>query len=174
MGARASFVHQSFEAAGRYARAVFARHRVRHRRGAALNRLGLKRLSDAHQSWGNEAPRALRSGRSRAGLSEMEPLRELSNLIARHAAPAPRGTWSSDLLGLMFGTASYIPEPTHHVYLPMVRRVADQTEACFTAGALDRPQTYEATGLRRPHRGGRSGNSSDTRRGSAGRARAWS
>jgi hypothetical protein len=48
----------------------------------------------------------------------MEPLRELSKAIARHA-PAPHGKWKSDLLGLMFGSWSYVPEPSRHVYEPV-------------------------------------------------------
>jgi len=49
----------------------------------------------------------------------MEPLAELSQLIARRAPPDPIGTWKDEALGLMCGTASYIPEPTLHVYQPV-------------------------------------------------------
>jgi AraC-like DNA-binding protein len=61
----------------------------------------------------------LRSDGRRAGLSEMEPLRELSKLIARHAALAPGGKWRDDRLGLMCSTASYVAEPVHQVYEPV-------------------------------------------------------
>ena len=49
----------------------------------------------------------------------MEPLRELSTLIARHAAPTSCGTWMSEALGLRVGTASQVSEPTHRVYEPV-------------------------------------------------------
>jgi AraC-like DNA-binding protein len=49
----------------------------------------------------------------------MEPLRDLSRMIARHAPPDPGAHWKNEQLGLMFGTASHIAEPTHQVYQPV-------------------------------------------------------
>jgi AraC-like DNA-binding protein len=49
----------------------------------------------------------------------MEPLPELSKLIARHAAPAPRGMWKNDSLGLMFSVASRTSAPNPQVYQPV-------------------------------------------------------
>jgi AraC-like DNA-binding protein len=49
----------------------------------------------------------------------MEPLRELNELITRHAPPAPGGAWTNDALGLKFGTASYSVEPARQVYEPV-------------------------------------------------------
>jgi AraC-like DNA-binding protein len=89
-------------------------------------------------------------------MSRMEPLRELSDSIARHAAPDPGGTWKNDALGLMFATASYIPEPTHHVYQPVFALVVQGEkqlvlgEKIFTCGkgtflvvSVDLPLTFQ-------------------------------
>jgi AraC-like DNA-binding protein len=86
----------------------------------------------------------------------MEPLHELSKLIARHAAPAPRGMWKSDPLGLMFSTASYVGEPTRHVYEPVFALVVQGEkqlvlgDKIFTCGegtflvvSVDLPITFQ-------------------------------
>lgn len=85
----------------------------------------------------------------------MEPLRELSKLMARHA-PAPSGTWQNDPLGLMFGVSRYVPEPTHHVYKPVFALVVqgekelvlgDNVFACgkgtFVVVSVDLPITFQ-------------------------------
>jgi AraC-like DNA-binding protein len=86
----------------------------------------------------------------------MEPLRELSQLIARYAPPDPGGQWKSDSLGLMFGTASYIPEPTLLVYQPVFALVVqgekqlvlgDKLFTCgkgtFVVVSVDLPLTFQ-------------------------------
>ena len=55
---------------------------------------------------------------SGAALREMEALRELSTLIARHVS-ASEGRWRNDALGLMCAQASFIQEPTPQVYQPV-------------------------------------------------------
>lgn len=52
-------------------------------------------------------------------MRRMEPLRELSQSIARRVAPGPRGGWNYDPLGLRFATASEVQAPTPHVYQPV-------------------------------------------------------
>jgi AraC-like DNA-binding protein len=49
----------------------------------------------------------------------MDPLRELSRLIARHTAAASQWAWKNDHLGLTFGTANYVQEPNHQVFEPV-------------------------------------------------------
>jgi AraC-like DNA-binding protein len=49
----------------------------------------------------------------------MEPLRELSKWIARHADPASQGAWRNDPLGLSVGTATCVQMPTHQVFEPV-------------------------------------------------------
>jgi AraC-like DNA-binding protein len=86
----------------------------------------------------------------------MEPLRELSQLIARHAAATSHGMWKNDPLGLMFATASYIPEPSHRVYEPVFALVVqgekqlvlgDKLFTCgkgtFVVVSVDLPVTFQ-------------------------------
>jgi AraC-like DNA-binding protein len=86
----------------------------------------------------------------------MEPLRELRMLIARHAPPPPGGTWTNDALGLMFATASYVPEPTQHVYQPafglivqgekhlvLGDKVFTCAEGTFLVVSVDLPVTFQ-------------------------------
>ena len=85
----------------------------------------------------------------------MEPLRELSKLIARRAAPAPRGVLKNDPLGLMFSTVSYVQDPSHQVYQPVFALVVQGEkqlvlgEKLFTCGkgtfivvSVDLPITF--------------------------------
>lgn len=85
----------------------------------------------------------------------MEPLRELSRLILRHAQPAPFAKWKNDPLGLMFATATYTPEPRHQVYAPVFALVVQGQkqlvlgEKVFTCGkgtfvivSVDLPITF--------------------------------
>ena len=86
----------------------------------------------------------------------MEPLRELSRLIARHAAPVTRGARMNDPLGLMFATAARIPEPSRHVYPPVFALVVQGEkqlvlgDSVFTCGkgtflvvSVDLPLTFQ-------------------------------
>ena len=49
----------------------------------------------------------------------MEPLRELRELILRHAGDAPHATTRDEQLGVAFKVLRYTPEPSHHVYEPV-------------------------------------------------------
>lgn len=86
----------------------------------------------------------------------MEPLRELSQLMARHVGPD--GSWRSESLGLKFGTASQVSEPTHHVYEPAFALVvqgakevvlADQVFTCgkgsFLIVSVDLPLSFRVS-----------------------------
>jgi AraC-like DNA-binding protein len=86
----------------------------------------------------------------------MEPLAELSQSIARRAPPDPVGTWKDEALGLIFGTASYIPEPTLRVYQPVFALVVqgekqlvlgDKVFTCgkgtFIVVSVDLPITFQ-------------------------------
>jgi AraC-like DNA-binding protein len=83
----------------------------------------------------------------------MEALRELSRLITSHAGL--QGAWKSDVLGLMFGTASSVSEPNHQVYQPVFALVVQGEkqlmlgEEMFTCGkgsflvvSVDLPLTF--------------------------------
>lgn len=85
----------------------------------------------------------------------MDPLRELAQLITRHA-PGPDGKWKNDALGLMFVSASMIREPTQHVYQPVVALVVQGEkqlilgDKLFTCGkgsfivvSVDLPLTFQ-------------------------------
>jgi AraC-like DNA-binding protein len=88
----------------------------------------------------------------------MEPLRELSKLIARHAGPAPHAKWKNDSLGLMFGTWSYLPEPSQQVYEPVFALVVQGekklmlgeqiftcAEGTFLVVSVDLPITFQVS-----------------------------
>jgi AraC-like DNA-binding protein len=88
----------------------------------------------------------------------MEPLRELSRLIVRHAPSDPGKRWKNEPLGLMFGTASHIAEPTHQVYEPVFALVVqgekqivlgDQVFTCgkgsFLVVSVDLPITFRVS-----------------------------
>ncbi len=88
----------------------------------------------------------------------MDPLRELSTLMARHAPPTPRGAWRHEALGLRFGTESTIQEPTPRVYDPVFALVVQGEkrlvlgEKTFTCGkgtfivvSVDLPITFRIT-----------------------------
>ena len=71
----------------------------------------------------------------------MEPLRELSTLIARHTGSGPRGSWESDALGLRLGSVGYLcTEPTREVYEPVFAVIVQGEkrvlvgDAAFTCG----------------------------------------
>ena len=85
----------------------------------------------------------------------MEPLRELSRLIARQV-PAPAGRWKNDALGLMCASASAIQAPTQQVYQPVFALVVqgekqlllgDQLFTCgkgsFIVVSVDLPLTFQ-------------------------------
>ena len=85
----------------------------------------------------------------------MEPLRELSALIARHV-PAAEGRWQNDALGLMFAKASIIEAPTQRVYQPVFALVVqgekqlllgDKLFTCaqgsFIVVSVDLPLTFQ-------------------------------
>lgn len=85
----------------------------------------------------------------------MEPLRELSRLIARHTAAAPDGAWSHAGLGLRLATATRLPEPSRRVYQPVFALVVqgekqlalgDQVFTCgagtFIVVSVDLPITF--------------------------------
>jgi len=89
-------------------------------------------------------------------MRRMEPLTELCHWIARYAPPERRGRWKNDSLGLMFGTASHVPEATLEVYQPGFALVAqgakeiglgDQTFSCgkgtFIVVSVDLPITCQ-------------------------------
>jgi AraC-like DNA-binding protein len=95
----------------------------------------------------------LREAYLRAELGAMEALRELSRLITSHAGL--QGAWKSDVLGLMFGTASSVSEPNHQVYQPVFALVVQGEkqlmlgEEMFTCGkgsflvvSVDLPLTF--------------------------------
>lgn len=86
----------------------------------------------------------------------MEPLRELSKLIARHAPPTPDGAWSHEALGLRLSTATHIPEPRQRVYQPVFALVVQGEkqlvlgDKLFTCGkgtfivvSVDLPITFQ-------------------------------
>jgi AraC-like DNA-binding protein len=86
----------------------------------------------------------------------MEPLRELTRMIARLASPAPHGVWSDESLGLKFAVASSIPEPTRSVYQPVFALViqgekrvvlGDKVFTCgkgtFLVVSVDLPLTFQ-------------------------------
>jgi len=86
----------------------------------------------------------------------MEPLRELSLLIARQASKAPRGRWKNDALGLMLSMTGQIAKPTLQVYDPVFALVVqgekqlvlgDQVFSCgqgtFIVVSVDLPLTFQ-------------------------------
>jgi len=66
----------------------------------------------------------------------MEPLRELRELVVRHAGPGPAASSSNDLLGLRFIVARHTPEPTHHVYEPVFSLVVQGEKRAVLGGNL--------------------------------------
>jgi AraC-like DNA-binding protein len=113
-------------------------------------------LHDPTKSWWAEAFSRLARGRFERSNVRMEPLLELSRSIARYAPPGPGGMWKNERLGLMFGTASYIPEPTLHVYQPVFALVVqgekqlvlgDKVFTCgegtFLVVSVDLPLTFQ-------------------------------
>lgn len=86
----------------------------------------------------------------------MEPLRELSKSIARHAASALRGRWENQRLGLMLATEASVSEPTQRVYEPVFALVVqgekhlvlgEKVFACgkgtFIVVSVDLPITFQ-------------------------------
>ncbi|CAN5675860.1 AraC family transcriptional regulator [soil metagenome] len=83
----------------------------------------------------------------------MEPLRELSKSITRHAMA--RAAWRSESLGLRFATARHVEDPNHRVYEPVFALVVqgekqlvlgDQVFTCgkgtFIVVSVDLPITF--------------------------------
>lgn len=86
----------------------------------------------------------------------MDPLRELSKSIVRHAGAAPLATVQNDLLGLRFSVARHATEPSHRVYEPVFGLIVQGEkrlvlgDKLFTCGAgtfvvvsLDLPITFQ-------------------------------
>jgi AraC-like DNA-binding protein len=89
-------------------------------------------------------------------MSQMEPLLELRQLIARYAPLDRGGRWKSEPLGFKFSTASNISEPTPRVYQPVFALVvqgekqlvlADKVFTCgkgtFIVVTVDLPLTFQ-------------------------------
>jgi AraC-like DNA-binding protein len=66
----------------------------------------------------------------------MESLRELRDLTVRHAGAGPRAMSENHLLGLRFFVVRYTPEPTHHVYEPVLSLVVQGEKRAALGGKL--------------------------------------